>query len=274
MLDERRASDAGRACWPGRPAPAWPPARPRPPGTGWRGGRCRKQKGTIELDGLEGPVRVRRDRWGVPHIEAELPPTSGSPRASATARTGSGRWTSTAASSPGGSPRSPGEEGLPVDRLMRTLGHPAHGRARGGGARPRAARPARALLRRGQRGRRRAPRRCPSRCSCCGSTSSPGARSTSSASASCSPSASRPTGSGSCCAPTWCATLGPELAARLDPGYPADNPVVTQEAVVGRRPGARRADRRGAPLDRAGRRGERLQQLGGHAARSARPARR
>jgi penicillin amidase len=26
--------------------------------------------GTIELDGLEDPVRVRRDRWGVPHIEA------------------------------------------------------------------------------------------------------------------------------------------------------------------------------------------------------------
>ena len=29
-----------------------------------------KQGGTIALDGLEGPVRVRRDRWGVPHIEA------------------------------------------------------------------------------------------------------------------------------------------------------------------------------------------------------------
>src|SRR5262245_1814671 len=26
--------------------------------------------GTIELDGLEGPVLIRRDRWGVPHIEA------------------------------------------------------------------------------------------------------------------------------------------------------------------------------------------------------------
>lgn len=29
-----------------------------------------KTKGTIELEGLSGPVRVRRDRWGVPHIEA------------------------------------------------------------------------------------------------------------------------------------------------------------------------------------------------------------
>jgi penicillin G amidase len=30
-----------------------------------------KQHGTIELGGLQAPVRVRRDRWGVPHIEAE-----------------------------------------------------------------------------------------------------------------------------------------------------------------------------------------------------------
>jgi penicillin amidase len=29
-----------------------------------------KQRGTIELAGLRGPVRVRRDRWGVPHVEA------------------------------------------------------------------------------------------------------------------------------------------------------------------------------------------------------------
>jgi penicillin amidase len=29
-----------------------------------------KQRGTIELAGLHGPVRVRRDRWGVPHVEA------------------------------------------------------------------------------------------------------------------------------------------------------------------------------------------------------------
>lgn len=29
-----------------------------------------QQRGTIELAGLHGPVRVRRDRWGVPHVEA------------------------------------------------------------------------------------------------------------------------------------------------------------------------------------------------------------
>jgi penicillin amidase len=30
-----------------------------------------QERGTIELAGLDGRVRVRRDRWGVPHIEAE-----------------------------------------------------------------------------------------------------------------------------------------------------------------------------------------------------------
>ncbi|HEY4779849.1 MAG TPA: penicillin acylase family protein, partial [Solirubrobacterales bacterium] len=30
-----------------------------------------QQRGTLELEGLEGRVRVRRDRWGVPHVEAD-----------------------------------------------------------------------------------------------------------------------------------------------------------------------------------------------------------
>src|ERR1700742_3834399 len=30
-----------------------------------------KTKGTIELPGLRGRVTVRRDRWGVPHVEAD-----------------------------------------------------------------------------------------------------------------------------------------------------------------------------------------------------------
>jgi penicillin G amidase len=29
-------------------------------------------KGTIEVEGLQGAVRVRRDRWGVPHVEADV----------------------------------------------------------------------------------------------------------------------------------------------------------------------------------------------------------
>ena len=32
-----------------------------------------KTKGTIELPGRRGRVTVRRDRWGVPHVEAEQP---------------------------------------------------------------------------------------------------------------------------------------------------------------------------------------------------------
>src|SRR3954452_15834752 len=31
-----------------------------------------KVKGTVEVAGLHGPVRIRRDRWGVPHIEADV----------------------------------------------------------------------------------------------------------------------------------------------------------------------------------------------------------
>src|SRR3954453_9605520 len=30
-----------------------------------------RQQGTIAVEGLEGRVRVRRDRWGVPHVEAD-----------------------------------------------------------------------------------------------------------------------------------------------------------------------------------------------------------
>src|SRR5690348_12744423 len=30
-----------------------------------------KTEGTVELPGLVGRVTVRRDRWGVPHVEAE-----------------------------------------------------------------------------------------------------------------------------------------------------------------------------------------------------------
>ena len=56
--------------------------------------------------------------------------------------------------------------------------------------------------------------------------------------------------------------LGPELTARLDPTYPADNPVVTQEAWSGDGLRDRRADRRRAALDGPRRRGQRLQQLG------------
>ncbi|HEU4707444.1 MAG TPA: penicillin acylase family protein [Solirubrobacterales bacterium] len=79
-------------------------------------------KGTIEVAGLHGPVRVRRDRWGVPHIEAEVREDLHFAQGYCHAqerlwqmdfyrRVVEGRVSEIA-----------GEEGLPVDRLMRTLG--------------------------------------------------------------------------------------------------------------------------------------------------------
>jgi len=81
-----------------------------------------KQEGTIELDGLEGRVRVRRDRWGVPHIEAtdlaDIWFAQGFSHAQDRLwqmdfyrRVAAGRVAEIA-----------GAEALPVDRLMRTLG--------------------------------------------------------------------------------------------------------------------------------------------------------
>ncbi len=81
-----------------------------------------KLRGTIELDGLEGRVRVRRDRWGVPHIEADHRADlyfaqgfcHGQDRLwqmDFFRRVVRGRVSEMA-----------GAEGLPVDRLLRTLG--------------------------------------------------------------------------------------------------------------------------------------------------------
>ncbi|MGN6258507.1 MAG: penicillin acylase family protein [Solirubrobacterales bacterium] len=79
-------------------------------------------KGTIEIDALHGPVRVRRDRWGVPHVEADVREdlyfaqgyVHGQERLwqmDFYRRVVEGRVAEMA-----------GEEGLAVDRLMRTLG--------------------------------------------------------------------------------------------------------------------------------------------------------
>jgi penicillin amidase len=81
-----------------------------------------KTKGRIELEGLRGPVSVRRDRWGVPHIEAaeleDLYFAQGFCHAQDRLwqmdffrRVVRGRVAEMA-----------GAEALPVDRLMRTLG--------------------------------------------------------------------------------------------------------------------------------------------------------
>jgi penicillin amidase len=81
-----------------------------------------KTSGSIELDGLKGTVRVRRDRWGVPHIEAsgrdDLWFAQGFCHGQDRLwqmdfyrRVVRGRVSEMA-----------GPEGLPVDRLMLTLG--------------------------------------------------------------------------------------------------------------------------------------------------------
>jgi len=81
-----------------------------------------KTKGTIEVPGLEGSVKVRRDRWGVPHVEAaerhDLYFAQGFVHAQDRLwqmdfyrRVVRGRVSEMA-----------GPEGLPVDRLLRTLG--------------------------------------------------------------------------------------------------------------------------------------------------------
>ncbi len=81
-----------------------------------------KTKGTIQLPALSAPVKVRRDRWGVPHIEAEermdLHFAQGFCQAQDRMwqldfyrRVVSGRVSEMA-----------GPETLPIDRLMRTLG--------------------------------------------------------------------------------------------------------------------------------------------------------
>jgi penicillin amidase len=81
-----------------------------------------KQEGTIELEGLEGPVRVRRDRCGVPHIEARHEADVWFAQGFCHSqerlwqmdfyrRVVRGRLSEFA-----------GRDGLPVDRLMRTLG--------------------------------------------------------------------------------------------------------------------------------------------------------
>jgi penicillin amidase len=81
-----------------------------------------QERGTIELPGLEAGVRVRRDRWGVPHVEAEQARdlyfaqgfVHGQDRLwqmDFYRRVVEGKVSEIA-----------GAEGLPVDRLLRTLG--------------------------------------------------------------------------------------------------------------------------------------------------------
>jgi penicillin G amidase len=191
-----------------------------------------KQKGTIELGGLEGPVRVRRDRWGVPHIEAGSAADlwfaqgfcHGQDRLwqmDFYRRVLSGRVSEFA-----------GAEGLRVDRLMRTLGMRRTAEREAELLDPELL----ALLARFCEGVNAAAadaRALPFEMQLLRLGFEPW----------------RPAdilGLGKLLAfglsTNWekellradmTRELGPELAARLDPGYPADNPVVTEEPWSG-----------------------------------------
>jgi penicillin amidase len=81
-----------------------------------------KQRGTIELDGLEGRVRVRRDRWGVPHVEADERHDLYFAQGFVHGQDRLWQMDFYRRAVAGKVAEMAGEEGLPVDRLMRTLG--------------------------------------------------------------------------------------------------------------------------------------------------------
>src|SRR5436190_8285733 len=209
------AAATGAAAW------HWLARRPLP-----------KQKGTIVLEGLEGRVRVRRDRWGVPHIEAGSSADlwfaegfcHGQDRLwqlDFYRRVVSGRVAEMA-----------GEEALPIDRLMRTLCIRRTAEREAASLDPEllgllerfcegvnaAAADAKAMPFEMQLLRLAWKPWCPVDILSIGKLLAFGLST------------------------NWerellradmVRALGPELAARLDPGYPADNPVVNQEPWSG-----------------------------------------
>jgi penicillin amidase len=191
-----------------------------------------KQEGTISLDGLDGMVRIRRDRWGVPHIEADNRADlhfaqgfcHGQDRLwqmDIYRRVACGRLSEMA-----------GPEGLPVDRLMRTLSIRRIAEREAAALDPEL----RALLERFCEGVNAAAadaRALPFEMLLLRLDFEPW----------------RPVDILSLgkllafgLSTNWerellradmVRALGPELTAKLDPGYPADNPVVTQEPWSG-----------------------------------------
>src|SRR4051794_14263552 len=81
-----------------------------------------KVKGTVEVDALHGPVRVRRDRWGVPHIEADVREDLFFAQGYCHAQERLWQMDFYRRVVEGRVAEMAGEEGLAVDRLMRTFG--------------------------------------------------------------------------------------------------------------------------------------------------------
>jgi penicillin amidase len=78
--------------------------------------------GTVEVEGLLGPVAIRRDRWGVPHIEAERHDDLLFAQGFAHAQDRLWQMDFYRRAVAGRVSEFAGAEGLAVDRLMRTLG--------------------------------------------------------------------------------------------------------------------------------------------------------
>jgi len=81
-----------------------------------------KVEGQIDVAGLDGPVTVRRDRWGVPHIEASTRDDVWFAQGFAAAQDRLWQMDFYRRVTAGRLSEMAGEEGLPVDRLLRTLG--------------------------------------------------------------------------------------------------------------------------------------------------------
>src|SRR6187200_2547639 len=79
-------------------------------------------KGTIEVDGLHGRVRIRRDRWGVPHIEVEEREDLYFAQGYCHGQDRLGQMDFYRRVVEGRVAEIAGKEGLAVDRLTRTLG--------------------------------------------------------------------------------------------------------------------------------------------------------
>ena len=216
--------------------------RPRPPGTGWRGGRCRSRGARSSSTGWRGRCGCGATAGACP--TSRPTPTHDLCFAQGFCHGQDRLWQMDfyrrVVARPGlRDGRAGGAAGRPADADAR---HPPRRRARGGGARPRAARPARALLRGRQRRRRErhgaalrdaaaAPR---VRALAAGRHPQPrqAAR-------------LRPLdqlGAGAAARRHGCARSAPSWPPASTPTYPADNPVVTQEAVV-RATGSRSSSR-------------------------------
>ncbi len=189
-------------------------------------------EGTVELDGLEGRVRVRRDRWGVPHVEADAAHDLYFAQGFVHGQDRLWQMDFYRRVVRGLVSEMAGPEGLPIDRLLRTLGVRRIAEREEAALDPRL----RALLERfcaGVNAAAAEARARPFEMQLLRLRFEPW----------------RPVDILSLgkllafgLSTNWerellradmVRALGPELTARLDPTYPADNPVVTQEAWSG-----------------------------------------